>query len=237
MSWERAKDAAAHAAVAHVKDGMTVGLGSGSTAGCFVRHLAQHVRAQGWNIRCVPTSGETAALAQAEGLVLAESFKDALDVAVDGADVLDPQLRMIKGGGGFLLREKLVAEASRHRVCIIDARKLVAQLGGFPLPVEILPFGQEITREAVRRVLEGIQKDVELSWRDGVTDNGHVILDCALGSIPEPEALAQALERIPGVVCHGLFLHHADVCLVADEAGAVRTYHRGEPLHIPATGV
>ena len=222
---EELKRAAAARAVALVEDGMRLGLGTGSTAKHFVDLLAERVRG-GLRVVGVPTSEATRAQAERLGVPLATlDEQPELDLTVDGADEFDPALRLIKGGGGALLREKIVASASARMVVITDGSKRVERLGRFPLPVEVNVFGAETTRRAILRVLEacGCAGPVALSKKaDGhafVTDGGHVIFDCALGAIPDPEALADALVRIPGVVEHGLFLNMADAVIVAGANG------------------
>ncbi|TGN61920.1 ribose-5-phosphate isomerase RpiA [Paracoccus liaowanqingii] len=223
-----AKLAAARAAVALVRDGMKLGLGTGSTASIMVRELAARVAAEGLGLRCAATSKATAELAESLGLTV-ESL-DAigwLDMTIDGADEVDPQLHLIKGGGAAHLREKVVAAASDRMVVIADPGKVVEVLGAFPLPVEVLQFGFESTRKLIRRALEGLdlgERDVlqRLSGSDAlVTDEGNFILDLHLGQIPDPAALSRALQGIPGIVEHGLFLGMCDLVIVGREDGSV----------------
>ena len=215
---------AAEAALAYVEDGMRLGLGTGSTAAHFVTLLGRRV-AEGLHVTGVPTSEATADLARRAGVPLA-SLDDMpeLDLAVDGADEIGPGLALIKGGGGALLREKIVANASRRMIVIADAAKQVQELGAFPLPVEIVAFGMSATVLAVERVaIElGLAPAIDLRRRDGevfVTDSGNRILDASFGRIPDPEALAHRLADIPGVVEHGLFLGFADLALIASANG------------------
>ena len=222
---EELKRAAAARAVALVEDGMRLGLGTGSTAKHFVDLLAERVRG-GLRVVGVPTSEATRAQAESLGVPLATlDEQPELDLVIDGADEFDPSLRLIKGGGGALLREKIVAAASARMIVITDASKRVERLGRFPLPVEVNVFGAEATRRAIARALEACGCAGAITLRkkaDGhafVTDGGHVIFDCALGAIPDPEALADALVRIPGVVEHGLFLNMADAVIVAGANG------------------
>lgn len=224
MTADEAKRAAAARALDLVRPGMRLGLGTGSTAAHFVDLLGQKV-AHGLNVRCVPTSERTRA--QAESLAIPLTTLDetpALDLTVDGADEVDDALRLIKGGGGALLREKIVAAASARMVAIVDETKMVARLGKFPLPVEVNAFGLGATRLLVGKVAarRGCQGAVTLRMTGGapfVTDGGHLILDCAFGAIADPEALSADLFAIPGVVEHGLFLGLAGAAIVAGSSG------------------
>ncbi|MGE0150914.1 MAG: ribose-5-phosphate isomerase RpiA [Parvibaculaceae bacterium] len=224
MNPDELKKAAALAAIAHVSSGMKLGLGTGSTAAHFVDALGEKVR-QGWDILCVPTSEATRR--QAEGLGIRLTTLDetpVLDLTVDGADELDGRLRLIKGGGGALLREKIVASSSRRMIVIADAGKKVAVLGKFPLPVEVVPFGLRATAIKIDQAFAWTRNEgpVTLRVRNGkpfVTDNGNLVLDCALGRIENPEKLAAALSSIPGVVGHGLFIDMASIAIIAGAAG------------------
>jgi ribose 5-phosphate isomerase A len=227
MSAEDLKRQAAAKALDLVRPGMRLGLGTGSTAAHFVDLLGQRVAA-GLKVICVPTSERTRAQAQTLGIPLAE-FDDLpeLDLTVDGTDEFDPDLRLIKGGGGALLREKIVATASRRMVVITDASKAVRTLGRFPLPVEVAPFGLEATRRLITRDAQAAGCEGPLSLRRGlagrpfVTDGGHYIFDCAFGVIPAPEDLAARLNAIPGVVEHGLFIGYASAVISAAADGVV----------------
>lgn len=220
--WKRE---AARQALEHVRPGMKIGLGTGSTADHFLRLLGERV-AGGLDIVGVPTSEATARSAQAAGIPLA-TLDDYpfLDLTVDGADEIDPALRLIKGGGGALLREKIVAMASDRMIVIADQSKLVTTLGRFALPIEVVPFGLAATRQMAELVASdvGCAGDITLrhdgEGRPFTTDSGHYILDCAFGSIPEPEALAEALSFVPGVVETGLFIGIADLAIVAGPDG------------------
>jgi ribose 5-phosphate isomerase A len=216
MSADDEKRAAGEAAAALVASGMVVGLGTGSTAAWFVRALA----ARKLNIRCVPTSEATAALARQLGIALVELDAVAqIDLTIDGADEIGPGLSLIKGGGAALLREKLVWEASRHCVVIGDAAKRVRTLGAFPLPIEVVAFGHQGT---ARRLCDAlVECDIgvapRLRLRDGApvrTDSGNLIYDAACGAIPDPALLAATLKSVTGVVEHGLFLDLADEGLI-----------------------
>jgi ribose 5-phosphate isomerase A len=210
---------------------MRLGLGTGSTARHFVELLGDRVRA-GLDVVGVPTSEATAADAMRCGIPLT-TLDDAprLDLTVDGADEIGPGLALIKGGGGALLREKIVAAASAHMIVIADESKLVPALGAFPLPIEIVPFGMAATEIAIGHALEWLSLPARLRLRMGadghafVTDGGHRIIDAGLGRITEPDALAAALTAIPGVVEHGLFLGLAGTAIVAGASG-VRVIER-----------
>jgi ribose 5-phosphate isomerase A len=219
------KRAAAEAALELVRPGMRLGLGTGSTAAHFVELLGVRVKA-GLDVVGVPTSEATRGLAKHAGIPLTTLEETPeLDLTVDGADELDPELRLIKGGGAALLREKIVAYASKRMVVIADGSKKVAVLGAFPLPIEVIQFGLEATRRAVVRAVEnaGCRGAIKLRLRpDGhalVTDSGHFILDASLGRIPAPEALANGLAAVPGVVEHGLFIGLASDAFIAGPSG------------------
>lgn len=225
MSPDDLKKLAAARALELVRPGMRLGLGTGSTAKHFVDLLGARV-AEGLEVICVSTSEATEA--QARGLGIPMSTLDEtpeLDLTIDGADEVDSSLRLIKGGGAALLREKIVASASARMVVIADDSKLVAKLGRFPLPIEVVPFGLEVTRRAVMGAIAAAGASGDLVLRrkpDGsvlLTDGGHYILDAHLGAIAEPEALATALAGIPGVVEHGLFLGLATAAILAAGEG------------------
>lgn len=215
---------AARAALDYVEDGMKLGIGTGSTAEEFVRLLAERVRA-GMRVVGVPTSERTASLCRELGVSLATLDEEpALDLTVDGADEIDAALSLIKGGGGALLREKIVAAASARMIVIADRSKLVDTLGRFPLPIEVNRFGLKATEIAVSKAAAGLGLNAvpTLRMTQGepfVTDGGHLILDASFGRIPDTRALSDALHAIPGVVEHGLFLGLTDVAIVAAEAG------------------
>jgi ribose 5-phosphate isomerase A len=214
---------AARRALDLVEPGMRLGLGTGSTARHFVDLVGERVAA-GLAVRCVATSEATAAQAKALAIpIVTLNELPELDLTVDGADEVDPDLRLIKGGGGALLREKIVAAASRRMAVIVDEGKLVRRLGAFPLPVEVVPFGLTATRRHIERAFVelGLAGPIRLrgDTTPFVTDGGHYILDCSLGAIPDPEHLAESLSRIPGVVEHGLFLGYAQTAIVARADG------------------
>jgi ribose 5-phosphate isomerase A len=239
---ERAKRAAAERAVTLVEPGMTVGLGTGSTAAHFVELLAARAAAEALDLACVATSEATAALATARGLrVVPLDGSVRIDLTVDGADEVDGTLRLIKGGGAALLREKIVANASERMVVIADAGKRVATLGAFPLPVEVVRFGLGATRAAVQRLL--LEADVDerkivVRMADDaplVTDEGHHILDLHLTRIGNPPALGAALVAVPGVVEHGLFIGMAERAILGRADGTVTELAAdGEPGLTPS---
>lgn len=219
------KRRAAARAVEEISGGMRVGLGTGSTARIFVELLGERVRA-GLDIIAVPTSEATRADAERCGIKLTTLDELArLDVTVDGADEIDPRLDLIKGGGGALLREKIVAAASDRMIVIADESKWVETLGRFPLPIEVVPFALAATRAAITAAIAASGAAGPLAPRttaDGhsfVTDGGHWIIDARLGRIPEAARLAAALSAIPGVVEHGLFLGMATMAILAGKDG------------------
>lgn len=225
MDAREMKIKAAEAALQHVENGMRLGIGTGSTAEEFVRLLAEKV-AGGLKVEGVPTSERTARLCVELGVPL-KSLDELpeLDITIDGADEVDASLRLIKGGGGALLREKIVACASQRMIVIADETKVVDTLGAFPLPIEINTFGQIATRIAVEKVASRLGLSGELKLRssdDGLfmTDGGHLILDASFGRIPDAEALSSQLNSIPGVVEHGLFINIASLAVIAGPSGA-----------------
>ena len=225
MSNEELKRRAAARAIELVEPGMKLGLGTGSTAALFVELLGERVKA-GLEVVCVPTSEAIHRQAAAAGLRIASLDEEPfLDLTVDGADEIDPELRLIKGGGGALLREKIVATASYRMAVIADASKQVVRLGRFPLPIEVVRFGLESTRRMIADLAADCGAVGELRLRQGtdgkplVTDGGHLILDGHFGAIPEPEELALSLQMVPGVVEHGLFIGLADLAIIAHEDG------------------
>ena len=209
-----AKIQAAAAALEYVEDGMILGLGTGSTANHFIAMLGDRV-AEGLTIGGIPTSEASRRLALSVGVPLIEIDQaDRIDLTIDGADEIDQYLNLLKGGGGALLREKIIAHATDHMIVIADRSKLVTDLGAFPLPVEVTSFGFTITAKKVFDVLRATgctKADVKLReagapGRPYITDNGNFILDCACGYIPDAEATSLALNTIPGVVENGIFL-------------------------------
>ena len=238
---ETYKSLAAARALSYVKPGMVVGLGSGSTARLFVDQLGQRVR-EGLKIVGVATSEGTAAQAKALAIpVFSLDDYPKLDIDVDGADEFDPELNLIKGGGGALLREKIVAAAAKEMIVIADASKRVAQLGAFPLPVEVNPFGLKTTWRRVEEALaaEGLAGTCVLRSRNGktfVTDGGHYILDCSVKTIERPQRLAEALDRVVGVVDHGLFIGMAARAIIAGPEGVVEFNARRPPAPVANQG-
>jgi ribose 5-phosphate isomerase A len=223
VSPQAQKAAAGEAAAALVEPGMTVGLGTGSTADAFVRALA----ARGLPLMAVATSEATAALATQLGFRLVDlDDVERIDLTVDGADEIGPGLALIKGGGAALLREKLVWEASDRRVVIADASKRLGRFGGFPLPIEVVAFGHTTTAARIDKTLGalGLGARSRLRLRDGVpvrTDGGNLIYDAACGEIADPAALARALKALTGVVEHGLFLDLAERALIGTDEGVI----------------
>jgi ribose 5-phosphate isomerase A len=231
MDIEAQKRAAAARALDFVRPGMRVGLGSGSTAKHFVQLLGERVRS-GLEVVAVPTSEATRSDAERFGIALSTlDDMPELDLTVDGADEIAHDLSLIKGGGGALLHEKIVACASERMVVIADESKYVSALGRFPLPIEVVPFGLAATRRAVEAALAaagGVGPALLRRTKAGhafVTDGGHWILDAAVERIPHPEMLAKQLDGICGVVEHGLFIGLADTAVIAGEAG-VRVLER-----------
>ena len=212
---ELEKAAAARASLRFVRDGMTLGLGTGSTAAHAVRFLGEQVRA-GLKVRGIPTSVHTRELAASLGIPLTTLDEcQQIDVDIDGADEFDPQLHLIKGGGGALLREKIIASASRQVVIIADSSKQVAVLGEFPLPVEVIAFAQPLVAKRITALGATVKLRQDTKGNPFITDEGHHILDCSFGQIADPPTLARKLSDMPGVVEHGLFINLASVVLVA----------------------
>ncbi len=217
---ENLKKAAALKALDFVRDGMVVGLGTGSTAKHLVIALGERVRA-GMKLRAVPTSLETAELARQVGIPLIDTANRwEIDVAIDGADQVDPNFNLIKGGGGALLKEKIVAASAKQFIVMVDQTKQVPVLGGsFPLPIEIIPFGWGSTAREIEALTRG---RVVLRERNGApfkTEAGHLILDVHLDRIDQPAELETALNLIPGVVETGLFVNRTHILIVGTATG------------------
>ena len=225
---DKAKFAAAKRAVDYVENGMRVGLGTGSTAAWMVRCLGEKIRDGGMNITGVPTSTRTAKLAAEVGIdVVTLDEAKWLDLTIDGADEFDADLNLIKGGGGALLQEKIVATASDQMIVIADAAKEVGQLGAFPLPVEVIKFGWQTSKTLIEEMLinlEVLGRDTSLRMNGDapfVTDEGNYILDLHLNRISNPRQLALTLNQIPGVVENGLFIDICDVVVIGHGDGQV----------------
>ncbi|MEY9121944.1 ribose-5-phosphate isomerase RpiA [Bradyrhizobium yuanmingense] len=238
MTMDQLKRQAAARALEEVRDGMQLGLGTGSTAKHFVELLGERVAA-GLKVIGVPTSEATRADAERCGVKLTTLDEiDHLDLTIDGADEIDPELNLIKGGGGALLREKIVAAASDRMIVIADDSKWVPTLGKFPLPIEVIPFGLGATRRAIEKAFAECGVSGQMAVRkakggdkDGhvfVTDGGHWIVDAQLGRITDPPGLAKALSAIPGVVEHGLFIGFASSAVLAG-GGGIRVIERRKP--------
>lgn len=218
---DESKKLVGEAVVKYIKDGMKVGIGSGSTMFYMIQKLGERVKKEGLNIVGIPTSRETAEWANESGVPLTDfSSVQQLDIAIDGADEVDPNLQLIKGGGGALVREKIVADAAKEFYVIVDDTKTVDHLGAFPLPVEVVPFGWEVT---VAKVAE-FGCDPALRSEDGViviTDNGNYILDCLFNKILEPEKLHRNLKSLVGVVETGLFMNMTTKLLVGKDGEVI----------------
>ncbi|MEQ3625509.1 MAG: ribose-5-phosphate isomerase RpiA [Celeribacter sp.] len=225
---DKAKFVAARRSVDYIEDGMRVGLGTGSTAAWMVRCLGERMREEGLRITGVPTSSRTADLARKMGIKVV-SLDEAkwLDVTIDGADQFDGDLNLIKGGGGALLQEKIVATASDRMVVITDSAKEVKTLGAFPLPLEVIPFGWQTTKALIEETLVNMDvlgREVSLRMNDDVpymTDEGNYILDLHLRRIGNPRQLSLVVNQVPGIVENGLFIDIADVVVIGHGDGAV----------------
>jgi ribose 5-phosphate isomerase A len=215
-SADHAKELAAAKSLDFIEDGMTLGLGTGSTATRFIKLLGERVK-RGLKVRGIPTSNASKELAESLSIpiVTFQEFPE-IDVAIDGADEIAPGLALIKGGGGALLIEKIVASASKRFIIIADSSKLVPHLGKFPLPVEVIPLAAPVV--AKKLLDQGIPSTIRRANTGAqfITDRGNLILDCRCGEILDPDALAASIRRIAGVVEHGLFLHMAERALVSD---------------------
>ena len=215
MANDQEKEAAARASLQFVKDGQVVGLGTGSTAAFFIKLLAEKVKA-GLRVRGIPTSVKSGELALSLGIPLTTLDEcQEIAVTVDGADEVDPQLRLIKGGGGAMLREKIVASATKQLVIVADASKQVPVLGKFPLPVEVIQFAQALVTKRIAALGAAVSVRTDADGKPFVTDERNHILDCLFGQIPDADGLARQLSDMPGVVEHGLFIGMAKVVLFA----------------------
>jgi ribose 5-phosphate isomerase A len=224
MTQDEAKLKAAQRALDFVQDGMSLGLGSGTTSTIFIKQLGERVK-QGLRVQGIATSDASQRLAESLSIPIT-TFDQCpeLDLAIDGADEVGPDLALIKGGGGAMLREKIVAGAARRFIVIADSSKLVDTLGRFPLPVEVIQMALPL----VSRKLEALDLNPKLRHHpDGslyITDEGNVILDCACGSIPDPAWTASELRSIVGVVEHGLFVNMVSLALIAGDDGVREVY-------------
>jgi len=223
LTKEETKELAAIHALTYIQQDMTIGIGTGSTVYWFIQGLAKRVK-EGFVCRCVPTSNSTLALATQLDIPMLELNEvSKIDITIDGADEIDPRLSLIKGGGGALLQEKMVAAASDKLVIIADSSKFVKQLGVFPLPVEVIPYGWKQVQERI-----GYTNDIQVTLRMKneeafITDHGHYILDCHFQQIDDPAKLAVTLNTIPGVVENGLFIKMANEAIIADAEGNIQT--------------
>jgi len=215
MANELEKEAAARASLQFVQDGQVVGLGTGSTAAYFIKLLGEQVQ-RGLKIRGIPTSVRSRDMAMNLGIPLTTLDEcQEIAVTVDGADEVDPQLRLIKGGGGALLREKIVASATRQLVIVADASKQVPRLGKFPLPVEVIKFAEALVAKRIQALGAQVSLRKDESGKAYLTDENNHILDCRFGEIADADRLARELSEMPGVVEHGLFIGLASVVLFA----------------------
>jgi ribose 5-phosphate isomerase A len=228
MANDQEKEAAARASLEFVKNGQVVGLGTGSTAAYFIRLLGAEVK-NGLRIRGIPSSDRSREQAAGLGIPLITLDEcQEIDVTVDGADEVDPQLRLIKGGGGALLREKIVASASRQLVIVADATKRVSVLGKFPLPVEVIKFAQAVVRKKIEALGAAVEMRMGTDGKPYLTDENNYILDCRFWQIPDADGLARRLSDMPGVVEHGLFIGMANVVLVANGSEVVELRARSK---------
>jgi ribose 5-phosphate isomerase A len=220
------KKIAAGKAIEYIKDGMTVGLGTGSTAYWAIQGIGGMVK-NGLSIRAIATSVQSENLARELNIPIVPFAEiDHLDVTIDGADEVDQQLNLIKGGGGALLREKIVAAATKFYIIIVDESKLVRQLGAFPLPVEVTPFGWELTERRLRE----LGCEPRMRMKDGVaflTDNQHYILDCSFGAIADPAKLHRQVSDITGVMEDGFFIGMANIVISGTPGGDIKVLTRG----------
>jgi len=215
MANDQEKEAAARASLRFVRDGQVVGLGTGSTAAYFIHLLGEAVK-NGLRVRGIPTSVRSREQAASLGIPLTTLDEcQEIDVTVDGADEVDADLRLIKGGGGALLREKIVASATKQLVIVADATKRVPVLGRFPLPVEVIKFAQAVVAKKIEALGAKVALRVATDGKAYLTDENNHILDCRFGEIPDADGLARELSDMPGVVEHGLFIGMAGVVLVA----------------------
>jgi ribose 5-phosphate isomerase A len=226
LTQDEVKQLVAQQAAQLVQNNMTVGIGSGSTVYFLIKELGERVK-NGLFFRAIPTSKKTAALAAEQNIPLA-GLNDVttIDITIDGADEIDTHLQLIKGGGGALLQEKMVAAASRELFILADETKLVQHLGKFPLPLEVIPFGW---KQVQRKIKETYNIQASLRVQDDqpfVSDHGHYIVDCPFQQIENPDILSYDLNAIPGVVDNGLFVNMADMALIGYPDGRTETLHK-----------
>jgi ribose 5-phosphate isomerase A len=215
---DHAKELAAQKALEFIQDGMIVGLGSGSTATHFIKLLGARVQ-QGLRVRGIPSSKNSETLAKSLAIPIIDFQQTStIDVTIDGADEIAPRLALIKGGGGALLREKIVASASKKFVVVADSSKIVQHLGKFPLPVEVIPMAAPLVAAKLSALKIRPRVRQQSSGGDYITDEGNLILDCDCGQILDPPGLAAQIRAIVGVVEHGLFLNMADLAIVSSES-------------------
>ena len=228
MTTHNPKEVAGVFAANLVTEGMVVGLGTGSTATFMIKHLGKRV-SEGLHITAIPTSEASAQLAQSLGIPLVGFGEvDHIDITIDGADEIDGRFDMLKGGGGALLREKVVASLTKRQVCIVDPIKVVEQMGKFPLPVEVVPFGWEVVAHRIT-ALGGkytLRQTKEAEPKTYVTDNGNYILDCDFYPITDAPALEQTIKMMPGVVEVGLFIQMAHTLIIGNEDGTCTVKER-----------
>ena len=226
LSPEQIKQLVAKQSAELVQNNMTIGIGSGSTVYWLIMELGRRVK-EGLFFRAIPTSKKTAALCAQQNIPLADlNAVEKIDLTIDGADEIDPNLQLIKGGGGALLQEKMVAAASRELFIIADHTKLVETLGKFPLPLDVIPFGW---KQVQRHIRETYNVESTLRMSDNkpfVTDHGNYILDCHFKKIGHADELAYELNAIPGVTDNGLFINMADLALIGYADGTTETLHR-----------
>lgn len=210
-------------AAEYVKNGMRVGLGTGSTASFAIQAIGKLVQ-QGMDVTCFPTSIASETLAESLSIPLLEEHEvDRLDLTIDGADEVDPHKNLIKGGGGALLREKIVGQISNQYIIIVDDSKLVNRLGAFSVPIEVVPFAWTVTANHIHQ-LGGETTLREADDGFFITDNGNYILDCDFGLIDDPASLDKEINMIPGVVCNGLFIGMADLVICANTKGEIEVF-------------
>ena len=223
---EKSKKAVGEYAVRFIQQDMVVGIGTGSTVYWFIEALGRKVK-EGLHIKAVPTSTRSKEQAAQSGIpLLVLNDVSSIDITIDGADEIDHELNVIKGGGGALLQEKMVAAASGKLIIIADYSKYVTQLGAVPLPVEVVPYGW---KQVQRKIQHYYSTEVRLRMQENkpyITDHGHYILDCHFGSIPDASSLSKELHNIPGVVEHGLFIHMVYAAVIGKEDGGIQTIER-----------